>query len=238
MDFRRLNFACIQSAWPKSCKKDISQVWLVIDNLKGHIPQKVSGFGQEQWDWRGDYRGLSRGIKYSRNGQGRTENNKEESEVLHGHRGNNKEKWKNKWLLGMSMAEMEGRKEEGILKTDLLPLLREEKVNCVFPTSNFQTSSHSFPSILAVFLGLRVGHFCSDFRSFYCTVSSTVKRIREHAVTWHSELPAWFYLLSLGLCVLFYIFLAFFSHEMGLAVIVFPESIFSPSCFLQMWLFY
>lgn len=106
----------------------------------------------------------------------------------------------------MSMLEMEGRKKV-YCKLTFFPLLREEKVNYVFPTSNFQIYSHSFPSILAVFLGLRVGHFCSDFRSFYCTVSSTVKIIREHAVTWHSELPAWFYLLSLGFCVFFkYIF--------------------------------
>lgn len=129
------------------------------------------------------------------------------------------------WLL-----EMEGRKKV-YCELTFFPLLREEKVNYVFPTSNFQIYSHSFPSILAVFLGLRVGHFCSDFRSFYCTVSSTVKIIREHAVTWHSELPAQFYLLSLGLCVLFNVFLTFSSHEMGLTVIMSPS--FHPVAFCK-----
>lgn len=79
-------------------------------------------------------------------------------------------------LVEMSMFEMEGRKKVSH-KLTFFPLLREEKVNYVYPTSNFQIFSHSFPSIHVVFLGLRVKHFCSDFRSFYCTVSSTVRII-------------------------------------------------------------
>lgn len=208
---------------------------LWLHYLKFHVPQKVAGFDQEQWELRWDYRGLSRDIKYRRNDKGGTENNEEEGRVYMGTEETIRRSGKKKWLIEMSVLEMEGRKKV-YCKLTFFPLLREEKVNYVFPTSNFQIYSHSFPSILAVFVGLRVGHFCSDFRSFYCTVSSTVKIIREHAVTWHSELPAWFYLLSLGSCIFFYIFLTFFSNEMGLIVIKFSVSIFSPSCFLQMWL--
>lgn len=79
-------------------------------------------------------------------------------------------------LVEMSMFEMEGRKKVSH-KLTFFPLLRKEKVNYVYPTSNFQIFSYCFPSILVVFVGLRVKHFCSDFRSFYCTVSSTVKII-------------------------------------------------------------
>lgn len=170
--------------------------------LKFHVPQKVSGSDQEQWELRGYYWGLSRHIKHRRNGKGTAENNKKEGKVYMGTEETIRRSEEKIWLIEMSMLEMEGRKKV-YCKLTFFPLSREEKVNYVFPTSNFQIYSHSFPSILAVFLGLRVGHFCSDFRSFYCTVSSTVKIIREHAVTWHSELPAWFYLLSLGFCVFF-----------------------------------
>lgn len=74
-------------------------------------------------------------------------------------------------MAGRNVHVGNGRKEEVSCKLTFFPSLREEEVNYVYPTSNFQIFSHSFPSILVVFLGLRMEHFCSDFRFFFSVQS-------------------------------------------------------------------
>lgn len=118
----------------------------------------------------------------------------------------------------------------------------ERKKLTVYPTSNFQIFSYAFPSIYLVFLGLKVEHFCSDFRYFllYCLFYS--ENNREHAVTWHSELPSLMLSAVSGIMYIVFILLTKFSKEMGLTVIMFSLcvcvclSIFSPGCFLLKWL--